>query len=265
MSGGKDWRHARKISALAAILAAAALPAMGQTTWRGLEVAAENRCSAYSSGDYSYSAKLEDDLVAMLGGVYSPYTGEWFDSKTKTDIEHIVARSEAHDSGLCAESVAARREFAGDPLNLTLADPSTNRDRKSDKDAADWLPELNQCWFANRVLKVKLKYGLTVDPDEAEALDAVLTTCANFALVVHPPDAGPLSGIYVSAAVREALLIVQDYYGATISLTLPYELGPDGELIPGEWGYSTERVREVPSGYDRFFPDATPVYLPDPD
>lgn len=141
--------------------------------------------------------------MAMLGGVYSPYTGEWFDSRAKTDIEHIVARSEAHDSGLCSASVAARREFAADPLNLMLADPGTNRDRKSDKDAADWLPDLNRCWFANRVLKVKLKYRLSVDRDEAEALEAVLAGCMNFALVVHPPDAGRLSGIYVSASVHE--------------------------------------------------------------
>jgi len=63
-----------------------------------------------------------------------------------------------------------------------------------------------------------------VDRDEAEALEAILAGCMNFALVVHPPDAGPLSGIYVSASVQEALLIVQDYHGATISLSLPYEL-----------------------------------------
>ena len=29
-------------------------------------------------------------------------TGTWFNDITETDIEHIVARSEAHDSGLCA-------------------------------------------------------------------------------------------------------------------------------------------------------------------
>lgn len=256
-------RHTLNILAPIIVLMAA-VPAQAQTTWRGLEVAPENRCSTYSSGDYSYRSSLEDDLVAMLGGVYSPYTGEWFDSKARTDIEHIVARSEAHDSGLCSASVEARREFAADPLNLTLADPGTNRDRKSDKDAADWLPDLNRCWFANRVLKVKLKYRLSVDRDEAEALDAVLAGCMNFALVVHPPDAGPLSGIYVSASVREALLIVQDYHGATISLSLPYELDPSGELVPGVWGYSTERIEEAPAGYERFFPDATPVLLPEP-
>lgn len=77
--------------------------------------------------------------------------------------------SAAHDSGLCAASSETRKAFARDLLNLTLADPGTNRDRKSAKDAADWLPELNRCWFANRVVAVRQKYGLTVDAQERDA------------------------------------------------------------------------------------------------
>ena len=41
-------------------------------------------------------------IVAAQGGVYGPYTGTWFESTDQTNIEHTVARSEAHDSGLCA-------------------------------------------------------------------------------------------------------------------------------------------------------------------
>ena len=55
---------------------------------------------------------------AALGGVYGPYTGRWFASPRDTDIEHIVARSEAHDSGLCAADAASQRRFASDLLNL---------------------------------------------------------------------------------------------------------------------------------------------------
>ena len=64
----------------------------------------------------------------------------------KTSIEHIVARSEAHDSGPRAASPTVRKRFASDLLNLTLASPSVNRHQKSDMDASDWLPDLNQCW-----------------------------------------------------------------------------------------------------------------------
>ena len=57
----------------------------------------------------------------------APYTGAVFDSARQTDIEHIVARSEADDSGLCAADPATRLRFAGDLLNLTLAAPGLNR------------------------------------------------------------------------------------------------------------------------------------------
>ena len=87
--------------------------------------------------------------------MYGPYTGRWFASPRDTDIEHIVARSEAHDSGLCAADAARRRRFASDLLNLTLASPAVNRTQKNDKDAAEWLPALNQCWFADRVVAVR--------------------------------------------------------------------------------------------------------------
>ena len=52
---------------------------------------------------------MEDRIVDELGGVYGPYTGRWFASTSDTDIEHMVARSEAHDSGLCAADLATRR------------------------------------------------------------------------------------------------------------------------------------------------------------
>ena len=45
---------------------------------------------------------VERDIVRALGAVYGPYTGTCFASTRQTDIEHIVAASEAHDSGLCA-------------------------------------------------------------------------------------------------------------------------------------------------------------------
>ena len=129
----------------------------------------------------------------MGGIIYGPYTGNTYSSTRETDIEHIVARSEAHDSGLCAASPGTRKRFSSDLLNLTLASPSVNRHQKSGKDAAEWLPELNQCWFADRVVRVKREYGLTVDAREASALDAVLSGCSSFELVVvsAPPQARP--------------------------------------------------------------------------
>ena len=153
--------------------------------WRGLKIAAENRCSPYDSDDYSYAQALEADVVDALGGqIYGPYTGRHFATLSETDIEHIVARSEAHDSGLCAAGAETRSQFASDVLNLTLASPEVNRHQKAAKDAAEWLPSLNKCWFVDRVVHVRQKYKLTVDQAEADAIDRVLADCDSVVLVV---------------------------------------------------------------------------------
>ena len=48
--------------------------------------------------------------------------------------------------------------FATDLRNLTLASPEVNRRQKSGKDAAEWTPDRNKCWFAGRVLEEKRAY-----------------------------------------------------------------------------------------------------------
>ena len=132
--------------------------------WRGLVVAPEERCAAYDASEYSYPQSVESRIADSLGGVYSPYTCETFGALDETDIEHIVARSEAHDSGLCAVSPERKQQFAGDMRNLTLSDPYLNRDVKGARDAADWTPDENRCWFSWRVIDVRRAYGLTIDP-----------------------------------------------------------------------------------------------------
>lgn len=176
-----------RVAASAFALVLIAGIASAQTgAWRGLVIAEENRCTGYGRDDYPYPPSVENDIVDRLGGAYSPYTGEWFASQTETDIEHIVARSEAHDSGLCSATAERKREFASDPLNLALAAPVLNRWEKSGKDAGEWLPESNRCWFANAVLEVKRKYGLTVDVVEAAALERILRRCPSTAMQMTP-------------------------------------------------------------------------------
>lgn len=85
-----------------------------------------------------------------------------------------MALSEAHDSGLCRASASKRRAFSKDLLNLTLASPWLNRYDKGAKDAGEWLPPYNICWFADSVMKVKRRYSLTVDFTEAYVLRSVL-------------------------------------------------------------------------------------------
>lgn len=149
-------------------------------SYRGVRIAPENRCSPYVQEHYSYSQSVEPQIVVEMGlggRIYSPYTGQFFFSLSETDIEHIVARSEAHDSGLCAESITTRRAFANDLANLTLASPEVNRNHKRANDLAEWLPVQNTCWYVERVLAVKRKYRLSMDPEEARVARDVIDTC----------------------------------------------------------------------------------------
>ncbi|MCY4508617.1 MAG: MlaD family protein [Acidobacteria bacterium] len=118
-------------------------------TWRGLQVCEEQPREGYDRDAFgSAYSSLEDDIIDMLpptmragGQVYTPYSCLAFDIRADgtaaTDIEHIVALAEAHDSGIAD---ARRRDIAADLDNLTIADPRVNRTEKSDRDASDWTP-----------------------------------------------------------------------------------------------------------------------------
>ena len=101
-SGAKRRRDGTRTRAAVrslVVLSTLALPgAAAAETWRGLEVAPEHRCSPYDrKADYPYPQSVEQQIVRGLGAVYGPYTGTCFDSTRETDIEHIVAASEAQD------------------------------------------------------------------------------------------------------------------------------------------------------------------------
>ena len=152
-------------------------------TWRGLKVCDERPRDGYDRDAFGtgYSS-LEDEIIAALpptmkanGQVYTPYSCLAFDitanGTAATDIEHIVALAETHDSGIADDR---RRDIASDLDNLTIADPTVNRSEKSDRDAAEWMPARHGAWFAERVIQVKREYGLSVDPAERDALEALL-------------------------------------------------------------------------------------------
>ena len=147
--------------------------------WRGLQVCAEQPRDGYDRDAFGTGySRLEDEIIAALpetmkaaGQVYTPYSCIAFDitadGTAATDIEHIVALAEAHDSRIADDR---RRDIASDLDNLTIADPTVNRSQKGDRDAAGWMPARHGAWFAARVIQVKLKYGLSVDAAERDAL-----------------------------------------------------------------------------------------------
>lgn len=122
------------------------------------------------------------DCLVLTGLLDDPYTGRAIpftrQDASAVQIDHVVALSDAWQKGAQAWPPAQRLAFANDPLNLLAVDGPTNA-RKSDGDAATWLPphKAFRCPMVARQVAVKAKYGLWVVPPERDAMARVLRQC----------------------------------------------------------------------------------------
>ncbi|MBO7131920.1 HNH endonuclease [Candidatus Saccharibacteria bacterium] len=121
----------------------------------------------------------------VAGEFDEPYTGEHIVLRNKTNvaqiqIDHVVALSDAWQKGAQYLDYETRNKIATDPLNLLAVDGEAN-ERKSDGDAATWLPKNKKfrCQYVARQVSVKFKYGLWVTEAEKEAISRVLQNCPN--------------------------------------------------------------------------------------
>ena len=88
-----------------------------------------------------------------------------------------------------------------------------NRQEKSGKDAAEWVPDRNRCWFAARVVEVRQAYGFTIDRREAAALERILSGCQSMALepvVCAVPSASPSEPARSPATGDDVLALYDD-------------------------------------------------------
>ena len=129
-------------------------------------------------------AQTDDNCRVVSGTLQDPYTGaqiEFTRGKTTSDdvqIDHVVALSNAWQTGAQQLSSEQRRSFANDPLNLVAVDGAANQ-QKSDEDAATWLPANKsfRCQYVARQIAVKQAYSLWVTSAEKTAMETVLRRC----------------------------------------------------------------------------------------
>ena len=124
------------------------------------------------------------ECVVLSGTLIDPFSGETIKfvrgnvSSMEVQIDHVVALSNAWQTGAFKLPIRERTAFANDPLNL-LAVKGRLNSQKGDGDAATWLPPLKsfRCDYVSRQIAVKLKYKLWFTAPEKEAMIRILMSC----------------------------------------------------------------------------------------
>lgn len=136
---------------------------------------------------------LQDPVVnekcqVISGVLRDPYTGTTiFFTRGSSDIQidHVVALSDAWQTGAHNFTRTQRVQLANDPLELLAVQGAANQ-QKSDGDAATWLPSNKpfRCEYVARQIAVKHKYDMWMTSTEKEAIATVLSTCPDQALPI---------------------------------------------------------------------------------
>ena len=130
-----------------------------------------------------YKVKTRNCVVAT-GILLDRYSGETINfvrgnvTSMEVQIDHVVALSNAWQTGAFKLTVIQRTALANDPMNLFAVKGRLNL-QKSDSDAATWLPPLKsfRCAYVAQQIAVKAKYSLWVTAPEKEAMARILTAC----------------------------------------------------------------------------------------
>ena len=124
------------------------------------------------------------NCVVESGTLIDPYSGitinfvKGVKSSMEVQIDHVVALSNAWQTGAFKLSQERRTEFANDQENLLAVQGRLNS-QKGDGDAATWLPPLKKyrCTYVSKQIAVKAKYGLWVTAPEKAAMKNILAKC----------------------------------------------------------------------------------------
>lgn len=122
------------------------------------------------------------------GSWFSYYDDTVVDGPSGLDIDHMVPLAEAWDSGASAWTAQRREVYANDlgwARSLVAVTARSNR-QKADQDPTTWLPPAAdaQCQYVEDWVSVKIRWGLSVDPAEKDALATMAAACPDDTLDV---------------------------------------------------------------------------------
>jgi len=124
------------------------------------------------------------NCVVVSGVLVDRYSGETINfvrgnvTSMEVQIDHVVALSNAWQTGAFKLTADQRKALANDPLNLFAVKGRLNS-QKGDGDAATWLPPLKsfRCTYVAQQIAVKAKYSLWVVAPEKAAMVSILAKC----------------------------------------------------------------------------------------
>ncbi|MFE6223005.1 HNH endonuclease family protein [Streptomyces sp. NPDC057854] len=161
--------------------------------WRDLD---GNGCK--TDKDVLIAEAIEDPVVGagckLEGGVWWSY----YDNQEihgsgpgKIDIDHLVPLAEVHDSGGHSWTPERRKRYANDlgaEATLIAVSARSNR-QKADQDPATWMPvEEARCRYLGEWVQTKLRWSLSVDEAEKDALLRYASDCPDSTLVYDLAD-----------------------------------------------------------------------------
>jgi len=146
-------------------------------SWGGWEEGVEGTCLNMRHAVLAMSSRIRTRTgkngCSVTGGQWvDVYTGKTMADPQAIDVDHVVAVQEADDSGAKRWTARQKAAFYNDPMNLVPVDREVNK-KKAAKGPEEWLPASSErrCAFLVRWVEVKLKYGLTADRRESEAIE----------------------------------------------------------------------------------------------
>jgi hypothetical protein len=145
-----------------------------------------------------FEVLIDESLtVPVVSGTCSLTNTQWFSAydgiteylPADIDIDHVVALKEAWDSGAWNWNSDRRRAFANDlddPRSLIAVTDNVNAS-KGDRDPAQWMPPrvAYHCQYLFDWVTVKVRWNLTVDLAERNAIASKLGSCPTTSLTVR--------------------------------------------------------------------------------
>ena len=192
------------------------------------------------------------NCTVSTGQWLDPWTSIAFSVASDVDIDHTVPLANAHRSGGWNFSAIEKRDFANDLGNndaLRAMDDSTNSSKGS-RGPESWKPTsvVSWCDYATDWASIKIRWNLTVNPAEYNALAQMLDTCdgtttttiapattvppATTPVPANPGDSKNCGDFSTYAEAKAWFDIYYPYYGDVANLDGNGDLEPC-ESLPG--------------------------------